>query len=238
MLTIEQAVTRQRSYRATEEHRQQLSDTTLIATVGATAVGKNFLMEKSGLPVVGTLTTREPRSSDDPGRYSYVDLPEMLSMIEQGELIQYGAYPPHIYGSRLNDYALGQPNIADIYFNAVDDLKNKGFDTVKALSILTPKEQWMSQLMERFEGMQVGAIHSRLTEARHSLRWTRAQQLGIRATSHLVIINSVDNADENVSRMHDFAEGRDVEPLDDEVIIKYIEGMEAAIEALYSRLEA
>lgn len=236
MLTIEQAVTMQRTYQASEQYREPLKDTTIIAAVGATAVGKNFLMEKSGLPVVGTLTTRPPRESDDPSRYRYIEAPEMLGKIERGEVIQYGTYPPHIYASELQDYALGEPNISDIYYSAVNDLENNGFRSVKAFSTLTSKEQWMSQLMERFEGMSVGAIYARLVEARQSLRWTRAQALGARAANHIVIINATDNVEENVTRIRDFANGLYVQPLDDETVRKYTEGMEQAIDIVQGRL--
>lgn len=226
----------QRTYSANEKYREPLSDTTLVAAVGATAVGKNFLMEESGLPIVGTLTTRGQRDTDDPKRYRYVDLSEMLDRIEQGEVIQYGAYPPLIYASELQDYELDTPNISDIFYDAVEDLKNKGFKSVKAFSTLTSKEQWMSQLWERFDGMDVAAIHARLVEARRSLRWTRAQHLGARATNHLVIINNADNVEENVLKIRTFANGKHVESPSDEIVIKYIEGMESVIQTMYSRL--
>lgn len=238
MLTLEQAVTLQRTYRAHETYRAPLGETTIVAAVGATAVGKNFLMEKSGLPVVGTLTTRAPRETDDPTRYRYVELSAMLDKIERGEVIQYGAHPPHIYASEIQDYALGEPNISDIYYSAVNDLGNKGFKSVKAFSTLTSKEQWISQLMERFDGMDIGTIHARLVEARQSLRWTRAQALGARAADHLVIINAVDTVDENVVRIRDFAHGAHVTQPDDETIRRYAEGMEQAIDIIYSRLTA
>ena len=237
MITIEQAVTLQGSYRAHEKYREPLQETTIIAAVGATAVGKNFLMEKSGLPVVGTLTTREPRESDDPTRYRYIELADVLDKIERGEVVQYGTYPPHIYASELQDYALGEPKISDICFSAVNDLGNKGFKSVQAFSTLTSKEQWMSQLMERFEGMTVGAIHARLTEARRSLRWTRAEALGARAANHLVIINTVDTVEENVERIREFANGKYVPQPDDETVRSYAEGMEQAIDLIYGRLK-
>lgn len=238
MLTIEQAVTLQRTYRAHEKYREPLENTTIVAAVGATAVGKNFLMEKSGLPVVGTLTTRAPRESDDPTRYRYIELQDMLDKIERGEAVQYGAHPPHIYASELQDYMLDEPNISDIYYSAVSDLENKGFGSVKAFSTLTSKEQWMSQLWERFEGMNVGSIHARLVEARQSLRWTRAQALGARAANHLVIINETYNVEENIARIRDFANGIYVEPTDDETVRRYAEDMEQAIDIVQSRLTA
>lgn len=238
MITIEEAVLRQRTYRAAEKYREPLEDTVLVAAVGATAVGKNFLMDHSGLPVVGTLTTREPRESDDQSRYRYIGLPDILDKIERSELIQYGAHPPHIYASELEDYTLNQPNIADIYYSAAYDLKDKGFKRAKMLSILTSKSQWTSQLMERFDGMNVGTIHGRLVEARQSLRWTRAQHLGARVADHLVIINLAGNVDENIERIKNFANGKNVEQPDDETVRNYIGDMEETINIVRDRLAA
>lgn len=237
MITIEDAVERQRHYRAKESYRLPLNETTIVAAVGATAVGKNFLMEKSGLPVVGTVTTRQPQERDTTGHYRYVSLPSLLEKIENRELVQYGAYPPNIYASELEDYVIETPNISDIYHNAVAGLQDKGFAKVVTFSTLTPKEQWMSQLAERFEGMRVGEIIARLDEARQSLGWTRAQ-LGTRATNHLVIINTVDTVSENTERIVNFAHGKRVDSPHDETVFHFIEGMEKAIEIQYSRLES
>ena len=112
----------------------------------------------------------------------------------------------------------------------------KGFKSVKAFSTLTSKEQWMSQLWERFEGMNVGSIHARLVEARQSLRWTRAQALGARAANHLVVINEIYNVEDNVDRIREFASGAYVKPIDDETVRRYAEGMEQAIDIVQSRL--
>lgn len=235
MLTMEQAAAGQYDYKAREAFRRPLGQTVLNAFVGPTGVGKNFLMEQSGLPVVGTVTTREKRDSDGPG-YRYESVDNMLQKIEDGEMIQYGAYPPNIYGSELQDYTLDTPNAADIYYNAVYGLENKGFKSVRSVSVLTTQAQWMSQLSERFEGMEARKVIARLDEARQSLRWIRAQHLGVRATNHLVLLNQTDNVRENIEKIQAFAHNEPIEPLDDVTVDSYITGMERAVQTMYGRL--
>ncbi|HAC56334.1 TPA: hypothetical protein DCF80_02435 [Candidatus Saccharibacteria bacterium] len=235
MLTLEQAASGERTYRAREAVRRPLGSTSLIAFVGPTAAGKNFLMEQSELPIVGTVTTREKRPTDGPG-YRYLSHDEVLARIEVGQLVQYAVHPPNVYGSELEDYALDAPNAADIYYHAVYALENKGFENVRAVSVLTPPEQWMSQLFERFEGMEIGKIFGRLDEARHSLRWIRSQHLGNRATNRLVVINQTDNVVSNIDKIHSFADGKFVPPPSDEATASAIDAMERAIGTMYSRI--
>lgn len=238
MLTIEQAREQQASYRGKESVRKPLEGTSLIAIVGGIAAGKNYLMQESKLPIVGTETTREPRADDNPELYTYSSLDDMLDAIEARELVQYGVALPHdIYASRLRDYALGQANIADIWYDAVQPLQNKGFKQVRSVSILSRKQQWISQLAIRTDGMPVSKIDYRLSEARHSMRWSLAQHLS-RAANHLIVINTADMVDENVDRIRAFSAGEHVEsPSDDEVLAATRE-MNEAIDIMYSRISA
>lgn len=218
MLSIEAAREQQASYRAANHIREQLKDTVIIAYVGASAVGKNFLMERSGLRITGTETSRPPRADDDPTLYTYNDNAALLEAIGHGELVQYGAHLPDlIYASRLRDFALGEPNVADIWFDAVADLENKGFKAVKAVSILVPSAQWEKHLDERFEGRTSDYILDRLSEARHSIRWSLAKHL-TRAANHLIVINDIQDTDETLERIDMFAQGRPSEPYDDQLV--------------------
>lgn len=218
MLSIEAAYEQQTSYQAADHIREQLKDTTLIAYVGGSAVGKNFLMQKSGLRITGTETSRTPRPDDDPDLYTYTDNAALLEAIERGELVQYGVHLPDlIYASRLRDFALGEPNAADIWFDAVQDLENKGFKVVKAVSVLVPGKQWEDQLDERFEGRTSDYILDRLTEARHSIRWSLAKHLS-QAANHLIVINDMSDTDKTLERIDLFAHGESSEPYDEHAI--------------------
>lgn len=236
MLTLEAAYAAQEAYRANPGERDKLRDTDLITFVGGVAVGKNYLMQKSGLYVCGTETSRAPRANDDATKYTYASNEAMLAGIEAGELIQYGVHlPDTIYGSRTRDYRLGEPNTSDIWFDAVSALQNKGFRTVKAVSILAPAAQWYQQLQERFEERPPAFIIDRLNETRHSVRWSVAQHLS-RAAHHLLIINDSEHTSESIDRIHAFAANEAVAPLDDAVVMRARDEMSRVIDHYLGKL--
>lgn len=202
-MTLEQAKLGQPEYQPSDEVKERLSTTTMVAMVGATAVGKNFLLKQSGLPIVRSLTTRAPRPDDDPSLYQYIDQKDMLERVAEQRLVQYAVYGEIIHATAPESYDLGTVNAKDIYWNAVKQLEDKGFKSVKSISVLTPKEQWTRQLMERFDGISRGEIHDRLAEARHSLRWTRMQVVS-GALRHLVVVNTPGNLSENLETIDNF----------------------------------
>lgn len=236
MISIEQAHQQQERYQGSREVRDTLRHTALVAFVGGTAVGKNFLMERTELPITGTETTRSPRPDDEPSRYTYTSLPDMLTAIENRELVQYGvSLPHHIYGSRLRDYELDQPNVTDIWHDAVRSLSNKGFQTVRSVSVLTPKAQWISQLGNRFEGMTAGQALARLNEARQSIRWSVAQHMG-GVAHHLTVINDVYDTDTNAAQIVDFAGGKAVSRLTDRDVERVASEMMDALSFMNARI--
>lgn len=236
MLTLEAAFAAQEAYQANPTERAKLHNTDFIAFVGGVAVGKNYLMQKSGLYVCGTETSRSPRSSDDTTKYTYSSNEEMLASIEAGELVQYGVHlPDTIYGSRVRDYRLDEPNVSDIWFDAVAALENKGFRTVKSVGVLSPATQWYHQLQERFEGRPPAFIIDRLNETRHSIRWSIAQHLS-RAAHHLLIINDGTLTSESIDRIQAFAAGETVLPLDDSVVSRARDDMSRVIDQYLGKL--
>lgn len=231
MLTLEQAYREQSGYRGNEHIRSRLSETSIVAFVGAAAVGKNFLMSRSGLEISGTIRTREPRADDNNERDSYTDTDTLLKDIESKDVVQYGVSlaDKAIYASKLENYALNEPNASDIWFDAVAGLNNKGFQKVRSVSIFTPKLQWHNQLMTRFEGMAYGYIDGRLDEARHSVRWSMSQHLA-HAANHLLILNNARNLHDNIDRIISFSRGGEVEQLTDEMALDAASDMTHAID--------
>lgn len=236
MVSIEQARAMERSYSAREGIKEQLASTSLIAFVGGMAVGKNFLMQQSGLHIVGTETSRSPRDDDDPKKYTYSSVGHILEGIEYKEIVQYGVAPSEsVYASRLSDYALDEPNVADIWHDAVDSLSNKGFKSVRTISVMTPKSQWLPQLSWRSADMPIGIVDTRLVEARRSLRWSVAKHLS-HAANHLIIINTATNVDDNVEKIRAFAGGEDVEQPVAEEVAWVRDSMFDTISTMYTRL--
>lgn len=242
MIDIESAYRQQEEYRGNEETRQSIKNTTLLAFVGGVAVGKNYLMEASGFPVSGTITTRVPRVGDG-DKYTYASHDEMLEAIELGELVQYGiataeGKPTEIYGSKPSDYSLDLINVSDIWADAVYPLYNKGFKVIRTVGVLTPKDQWLSQLNDRLTGQAAPKVIARLEEARHSIRWALAQHLSENST-HLTVINDAAGniASHNVDRIISSAQNNTVEPIDNDTVQTTAKDMLDAIETFYSRIK-
>ncbi len=241
-LNLEQAYAQQERYQARPEVRDPLGGTALIAFNGTTASGKNFLMQASGLHVVGTETSRDKRESDDPQKYRYSTVDEMLTAIEEQEIIQYGVAAPEIYGSRLQDYELDKPNVSDIWSDAVHSLNNKGFSVVRSISVLTRRREYKARLEMRLEGMRLTDAFSRLDNDRGSLKWTRTH-LATHDPNHLVIINDSDTLDdegeeiqrvqENAEKIHDFAYGKPVKHPDEDLVHMILTENENLLTAKY-----
>lgn len=236
MLSLEAARGQQDRYQPSQTERDKLSQTDLLAFVGSAAVGKNYLMQKSGLFVCGTETSREPRASDTHGAYTYASNGELLAAIESEQLVQYGVHlPDTIYASRVRDYALGEPNASDIWFDAVSGLQNKGFRTVKTVSLLSPAAQWHGQLQERFANRSAAYVIDRLNESRHSIRWSVVQHLSHTA-EHLLIINDSNDTSESVERIQALATGETSAPLDDEIVLQARDDMSRVIDRYLGEL--
>lgn len=204
-LTLEQARDRQNSYYPNVMVISQNRRIILVPVVGATAVGKNYIMSASGYHVVGTTVTREPRADDNASKYTYVTNEALLTQIDNGAVVQYAVSPtaPTIYCSLPTDYAYNQPNIMDCFYDAVEGLKRKGFQTVRTISIIASGEQWERQMRARYKNNEPSYVLARLKEAEQSLAWSW-QQYSSTLPDHLLVINHRGNVDDCVRVIHDF----------------------------------
>jgi guanylate kinase len=208
MKSLQQLASEEKTYLPSSVVREQLSHVPLVCVVGGVGVGKNYLMQRTGLPIVGRVTPRAKRPDDNPAVYTYYANEEFTGMIERQELVQYAVDLRNdaIYGSTPENYVIDTPNLADIWHWSVADLPEKGFQSVRAISIITPVEQWRGQLETRFTGRDKAFQRARLAEAKESLVWTRAQ-IAKNNPNHAVIINDKDSTDISVNTMTDFANG-------------------------------
>jgi guanylate kinase len=191
-----------------------------MCIVGGVGVGKNYLMTRSGLPIVGRVTSRPKRPDDDPEIYSYFTNDEMVTMIEKGDLVQYAVDIDNsvIYGSTPDDYVKNGATLADIWHWSVDGLKNKGFGSVKSVSVITPWDQWRNQLEERFSGRDKSYRRARIAEAKKSLRWSR-QRIEGNDPTHIVIINRSSDTEKSIQTLRDFANGKSIKTPDEATCI-------------------
>ncbi len=212
MKTLEQLASEEKSYLPSAAVQEELARVPLVCVVGGVGVGKNFLMHRTGLPIVGRVTTRPARAGDDPNVYTYYTNEEFAAMLERHELVQYAVDLPNsaMYGSLLRNYVQNMPNLADIWHWSVTELPDKGFQSVRAVSVITPLKQWQEQMELRFADRDESYRAARRVEARKSLLWTR-EQIVSQNPDHAVIINDKNHTDESVRHMHDFAYGMRVD---------------------------
>lgn len=208
MRTLEQLASKEKNYLPNDKVRGELAHIPLVCVVGGVGVGKNYLMQRTGLPIVGRITSRPARVSDDPKVYTYYTNEEFAKMIELHELVQYAVDLPNnaIYGSTLDNYVANTPNLADIWHWSVAELPDKGFQSVRAISIITPLEQWQEQMELRFSERDESYRMARLAEAHKSLLWTR-DQIVSKSPNHAVIINDKNLTSESVEQLRYFANG-------------------------------
>lgn len=213
MKSLEELSKEEKTYLPSKEVQEELSRVPLICVVGGVGVGKNYLMQRTGLPIVGTMTSRPARPSDDPTVYSYYTNDEFASMIEHHQLVQYAVDLPNsaMYGSTSKNYVADIPNLADIWYWSVVELPEKGFGSVRSVSIVTPVEQWKRQLEVRFANRDETYRTARLQEAAKSLAWTKKQILS-KSPSHAVIINDEEHTNNSVRLLTEFAHGAIVVP--------------------------
>ena len=151
--------------------------------------------------------------------------------------MQYAVSPvaPTIYSSLISDYALDQPNVMDCFFDAVDGLRNKGFRAIKAISVITPGDQWERQMKERYADNDPSYILARLDEAERSLAWSHEQSTS-HNLDHLIVINRSDNVAHNVEAVRHFVADGTVDDADDAEIERIFADMRAVIAAYRQEL--
>jgi guanylate kinase len=228
MITFEMAAERQASYSSLPEIRQAMAGAAIIAFVGPTAVGKSYLMERSGYPRVGTLTTRGPRPNDTDD-YRYVSMEEMLAKIEAREVVQYGPnrHTRTIYASEPQDYNLDRPNVMDVLSSAMDKLQGQaGYGRVRALSVVTIVDTWEQWFRSRFEDSHPDVIAGRLDEAEESLNWTIRNGS---EPSKLIVMNSAVDPSQALTAIDRFISYETVDPASQNIALEAARDMLAAI---------
>lgn len=160
-----------------------LQSKTFIAMIAPTATGKSTVIDRilaraksRGMDAdeVGTLTTRPARPSD-PSNYQ-TDIPHetMISLIEQGRVVNWSLFPTgHIYATTADSFG-AEYNFLPLIPDSLPMLRRAGFKQVHSLYVTIPPEQWERQLNARAETSD--NVMFRLVEARESLKYSREHE--------------------------------------------------------------
>jgi hypothetical protein len=198
---LERLRERQSAYRQGREDRALLSNKTAIAFVGASCQGKSTVMRKvvevaSDFQIIGTRTSRPPRTSDQGTPYVYYEhtdegLEPFFAAVAARSLVQYfitAREPHYVYGSAVDDYPAIY-NVGDYFADAIADLRTRGFHKVLAASVISPPEEWLPRFEERFPvGHEDRA--TRREEAIGSFKWSLGQ-----TANHVWTVNHDGQAD-------------------------------------------
>ena len=158
------------------EHCRHIDLTTVTGPAG---VGKNTIMSLTGIPVVVSDTTRNPRSNDGYMENEGVEywfrgdeLEEVYNDIQNGDFVQWAPGPnDNIYGSRNSSYPQEGTALIDVVAKSIVSVRDlrPSFNSVESAYIVTPDyETWIPRLRGRGT-LDPKDFSSRLKEAHSSL---------------------------------------------------------------------
>ncbi len=186
----------------------------LTTVTGPAGVGKNTVMTGTGLPIVVSETTRDPRENDGVMEQHGVEyyfrggeLEVVHADIATGQYVQWAPGPnDNIYGSRNEAYPAEGPALIDVVARAVPDIRKlgKNFHTVESAYVVAESfDAWMQRFKGRGE-IKPEDFHSRLEEAHSSLEFGLDDE-----EMHFILNRDKDEAAKNLrllaERHEDFA---------------------------------
>ncbi len=164
---------------------EQLRTRTLVAFIGAMAVGKTTCMEQvakldTEFAVVKSFATRPRRTNEPDNDYRFLDGTEDLDRIaamvasRSGGLVQYGVHPTtgHVYGSEISDYNQPYSMLATLTKN-VEVLRQTPFGKMVELTLVTEPTEWLRRF--RKKGFSANEAKQRALEGKQSLEWSLDQ---------------------------------------------------------------
>jgi len=156
---------------------------TVSPVMGPVGIGKNTLMELSGLHRVTAKTSRPARPGDTIYNRYYdfakkADRHAVTCGIRDGTYVQMAIHPANgeLYATTPKDYLKPGPNLLDVTTDEYERIKREGwFGMLKPMYIVTSTgEQWRSQWFGR-DGDNPPNYIGRTEEAKNSLEFCLSQ---------------------------------------------------------------
>lgn len=195
---IEKAKDLYKGYKPNEEVMSQLAKIELIAVVGITGVGKSTIIDDSGLPLVLSDMTRDPREGEKNGIDVWFrsDYDTLLKEIEEGYFVQFlVGHTGQFYGTKISSYPSEGQCAMPIITSALSNFQDLGFRSIRTVYILPPNfEEWMNRSSMHNDP----DINKRYIEAEESLEYALNNDL------YFIINNDINLA---VSKFLDFVKG-------------------------------
>lgn len=160
-----------------------ISDITMLPVIGASATGKDTVMETAcsmdeEFGKVRSFTTRPWREDDKPGQYRYypheeTSLAGLAAQVRRGELVQYRPYASgYIYGSEGVDYTHPYM-LLDTMSTAMDRIRAMPFKAVQPIGLVCLRKPWLERFQSK--GFSPEETITRLKEGARSMMWLFSQ---------------------------------------------------------------
>ena len=170
------------AYTPSDETLEIVHDTDLIAVMGPSSVGKNTVIQGTGLPKVISYTTR-PEEERDNGQYHFVNdrdsWQQLIEDLYKGNFVQAVLDPMtgEFYGSTRDDYEAGTVNLIEIAPKQYDNFKKAGqFRSLAGTYISVPGySEWLQRYKNHGDMADENKIKS-MEEAESSLTYARGHK--------------------------------------------------------------
>lgn len=181
-LELERLKSEESSYEPSDDVRRLMSEKTLIALIGPSAVGKSTIAKEmirlggaEFSEVLSAMTRR--RRQDDPVGYQTADegfsIEHALELIHERAVTNYAVHPSgNIYATLPESFPAAY-NILPLLPGSVATMQRAGFKAVYMFYVVTSVEALENQLAGRVEDPSFAA---RLSEGRDSLSWVLAHK--------------------------------------------------------------
>jgi len=177
----------------------------IVTVSGPTGVGKDTVMEATGLPMVSGWTSREP-SERDGAKFQYIASEQQWEWLEEelrsGRFVQATMHPTtgNFYGSTTTDYHAGTVNLIDVVPQQVDDFRMSNlFGSVRSAYITVAGYAALHERLAKRSPMNSDDRAKRLREAASSLSFALQDE----NNNFYFILN--ESRDEATRRLREFA---------------------------------
>lgn len=179
------------NYRPAPEVLNQIKNVEHLIVVGPSGVGKSSLIDKSGIQLVPSDTTRLPRPGEVHGKDMFFrnDYSKIIEELKNGEFVQVAVGPiGDFYATRAGSYPKKGLSAMPVTADAVPIFRDLGFKRTLTIFVVPPSfNEWMRRMGSH--NLSREQLNKRLVEAGLSLKFALGDE-----QMHFILNDSLDKA--------------------------------------------